>query len=108
MIAWRAATTPGRSVWTGSRARSESELDLSREFDAGRRRQPAFLQIVHRAVLLDGVELRAFPGPEGGADDAAAALVTVDDVPQRKLPHRTSLSSGRLLRPRAGFCEANR
>src|SRR5215475_11442997 len=108
MTVRRAATTPGRSVWTGSRARSENELDLGRELDAGRRRQPVFLQIVHRAVLLDGVELLAFSGLEGGANDAAAALVTVDDVPQRKLPHLASLSSGRLLRPRRGFCERNR
>src|SRR3954454_7156955 len=102
-MASRAETTLCRSVWTGSRIRGD-ELDLSREFDAGRRRQPVFLQIIHRAVFLDGVELLAFLRPEGGADDAAAALVTIDDVPQRKLLHLTTrLSSGRLLRPRPGF-----
>src|SRR5258708_12201216 len=87
MIALPAATIPGRSVWTGLRVRTKNELDLSREFDAGRRAQPAFLQIVHRAVLLDGIELLAFFRPVGGAYDAAAALVTVYDVPQRKLLH---------------------
>jgi hypothetical protein len=83
--------------------RVENELDLGRELDARRRAQPVFLQIVHRAVLLDGIELLAFPLLAGGANDAAAALVTVDDVPQRKLLHLTSSSSGRLLRPWRGF-----
>src|SRR6266568_6659322 len=101
MIALRAATTPGSSVWTGSRARAKNELDLGREFDARRQAQPVFLQMVHRAVLLDGVELLAFLRPVGGANHAAAALVTVDHVPQRKLLHLTSrLSSGQFLRPR--------
>src|SRR3954468_1654051 len=106
-MASRAETTLGRSVWTGSRIRGV-ELDLSREFDARRRAQPVFLQIIHRAVFLNGVELLAFLRLVGGANDAAAALVTVDDVPQRKLLHFTSLAAGRLLRLRRGFWAANR
>lgn len=81
MITWRAVTTLVGAPEPARALDVQNELNSGREFDARRQAQPVFFEIVHRAVLLDGVELLAFLRPEGRANDAAAALVTVDDVP---------------------------